>query len=659
MCSAISEQVLASHSRATKVEAKQETITHRILRSGTATGLFFLLFYLYVWLVVDPRLVYHALGILVPYAQFAFRTDGPFFLEHLARAGGLVEYGARLLSQLYAFGWVGALIATASAWCMGLLVEGLLGRGGQRGGEVLRFVPAAIVLLMYCAYSHPLGPVLSILTTVGAFVIYVRLAPVAPVQRVVTLLIVYPVLYHAAGSSSLLFAVLVVIDECLVGNRKRVAGAAVVCALVVPWAAATVYGLDLQDAYARFLLSAPGVALMRWSYTVALYLFFPTVLAGSLLWGNAQAAEASPTATAKAVVSDSKAARRPRKGGRAPVQESRPFSLRRAPAWAVTAAFFGGVGVAVWFSQDLRTRTTLEMDYYAQRERWSEVLQAAERLPKGSYSARSNRNITQALYHTGRLADEMFRYPQRPGADLFNTPDELWDLGTYFQESRLFLDLGQVNLAERCAYESLATSGEQPAVLEHLALIHVVKGQPETARMLLHSLAKHLFHRQASREMLQRLESDPSLMNDRRASQIRGNMASRDSIAQETNAEDFLQILLEKNPHNRMAFELLMADYLVNGRPQKVVANLPRLKDFAYPRIPRHYQEAVVLHSLSSNRPLPALGPELTPEVLQRAQTFQRITAGATDPEVAARGALEAGLGDSYFYYFTYGVSGR
>lgn len=156
------------------MEAKQETITRRSLWSGTAAGLFFLLFYLYVWLVVDPRLVHHALGILVPYAQFAFRTDGPFFLEHLARAGGLVEYGVRLLSQLYAFGWAGALIATASAWCMGALVEGVLARGGRRGGEVLRFVPAAIVLLMYCVYSHPLGPVLSIVTTVGAFAIYVR-----------------------------------------------------------------------------------------------------------------------------------------------------------------------------------------------------------------------------------------------------------------------------------------------------------------------------------------------------------------------------------------------------------------------------------------------------------------------------------------------------
>lgn len=635
---------------------KQETTVRKILSSGMATGLFFLAFSLYFWLVVDPRLIHHALGILVPYVQFAFHTDWPFFVEHLARAGGLVEYAARLLSQLYAFGWVGALIVTFTAWCMGCLVEDLLRRGRQPGGNVLRFVPAAIVLLIYCVYSHPLGPVLSILTTVGAFAVYVRLAPRAPVKRAATLLIAYPVLYHVAGSSSLLFAVLVAIDECLVENRKPLAGAVMACALVVPWAATAVYGLDVKDAYVHFLASAHGVALVRWSYTLALYLFFPTLLAGSVLWGNARAAEASPPV--KTTNPDAKPTRRS-KGNRVPGHASHRRSLRQMPTWAVTTAFFGVLGAAVWLSQDFRTRTTLEMDYFARREQWNEVLQAAERMPKGTYSVRCNRNIMQALYHTGRLGDEMFRYPQRPGVDVFLTPNEFWDLGTYFQESRLLLDLGQVNLAERCAYEALATSGELPALLEQLATIHAIKGEPATAKMLLHTLAKHPFHGQTARAMLRRLEADPSLENDQRASQIRENMASRDCIAQETSVEDVLEILLQKQPHNQMAFELLMAHYLTNGRPEKVMENLPRLKDFSYARVPRHYQEAFVLRALASDSPLPVPGFEPAPEVVRRAQAFQRIITSTPSQHDAATAAVAAGLGDSYFYYYTYGVSGR
>jgi hypothetical protein len=158
--------------------------------------------------------------------------------------------------------------------------------------------------------------------------------------------------------------------------------------------------------------------------------------------------------------------------------------------------------------------------------------------------------------------------------------------------------------------------------------------------------------------MLRRLEADPALENDERASRIHANIASRDAIAQEIDAEEFLQILLERNPHNKMAFELLMAHYLCDGRPEEVVANLSRLKDFSYPRVPRYFQEALAVHSLSSDRPLPDAGLELDPEVLRRFEDFQRIMSGARGPEEALRGVLEAGLEDSYFFYLASGVSG-
>lgn len=639
------------------MEPQQETIPRKFLRPGVSTGLFFLLFYAYVWLVVGPRLVHHALGILVPYAPFVFHTEWLFLREHLTRAGGLMEYCTRLLSQFYVLDWAGALIITATTWGMGFLSTGLLRRSRRKDGDLLRFVPAVIVLLLYGSYSLPLGPVLSILMAVGAFAVYVRLAPKAPARRVVTILIACPILYHVAGSSSLLFAVLVAIDEWLIGNRKWVAWAAIACGLVVPWLATIVYDINFEDAYAGFLLSAPGVVPLKWSYTLALYLFFPTALAGSVRWGNARAAEAS--LGEKAAIPASKSARRSRKGGRSPNREPRHLSLAQMPTWAVPAVFFGVAVVIAWFSLDTRTRTVLEMDDCAQHERWDEVLICAKRLPKESYSVRCNRNIMQALYHTGRLADEMFRYPQRPGFDLFSTPEDGWDLGTHFQESRLFLDLGQVNLALRCAYEALATSGEQPEVLEQLATLHAVKGQPKTARMLLHSLAKHPFHRQAAREKLYRLEADPSLAGDREISQLRENMPSRDSIFRENSVEEFLQILLEKNPRNRMAFELLMAHYLSNGKPEKVLENLPRLKEFAYSAVPRYYQEAIMVDALLSKRPPSSHGFEPSPEVLRRAQAFQRITSSAASPQEAFQAALEAGLGDSYFFYSIYGVSGR
>lgn len=321
--------------------------------------------------------------------------------------------------------------------------------------------------------------------------------------------------------------------------------------------------------------------------------------------------------------------------------------------------FFLVLGTAAWISQDSLTRRVLEIDYDSQRQRWTDVLRSVDRLPAGFYTVRCHRNTMLALYHTGRLGDEMFRYPQQPGVDLYYTPKPYRDLGISYQESRLFLELGQVNQAERCAYEALAASGEQPAVLLQLAVINIVKGRPQTASMFLKALEKQLFHRQSAREMLRLLQADPRMENDPRVSQIRANMSDRDIVLREETVEDFLQDLLDRNPQNKMALELLMAHYLSVARPEKIAENLPRLKDLGYRRVPRHYQEAMIMHAEVAGPPAADLGWKPDPEVVRRAREFRRICSRAADPREASKDALAAGLSDSFFFFATYGMSGR
>jgi hypothetical protein len=433
---------------------------------------------------------------------------------------------------------------------------------------------------------------------------------------------------------------MVAVDEFLIGGRKLLAAAALVCAGVVPWTAGMLFGLDLNQAYTSFFLQVPGVVTGRWPLTLALYAFFPIVLAGTAAWEAAGAGDVSSTGEGRSPMADL-----------LPSRESRRFPPGGLPVRVLAmAALFSGVAATVWLSLDSLTRAMLRIDYDFQQGRWAEVLSSAERLPPGMYNFRCHRDIMLALYHTGRFGDEMFHYPQAPGVSPLNTPDDRRDAGSFYQESRLFLDLGLVNFAERCAYEALATSGDQPAVLEQLATISIVKGRPETAKVFLNALARHPFHRRAAQDMLRRLEADPAQESDPQVSQMRGNMLDKDRVAFVGSEEGMLLALLERNPHNKMAFELLMGFYLRAGRPEKVVANLTRLKDFSYPRVPHHYQEAWVIHTDSS----PEF--ELDPEVLRRAQQVQRIKEASARPEDAVRRAWEAGLGDSYFLYFAAGL---
>jgi hypothetical protein len=116
--------------------------------------------------------------------------------------------------------------------------------------------------------------------------------------------------------------------------------------------------------------------------------------------------------------------------------------------------------------------------------------------------------------------------------------------------------------------------------------------------------------------------------------------------------------LLEKNPHNRMAFEFLMAYALSTARPEKIAAGLERLKGFSYPKIPRHFQEAMAICTIAREGKPPISGYTIDPEVVRRLEVFSQILSRAKSREDAARSALALGFGDSYFFYFTFHVSG-
>jgi hypothetical protein len=492
---------------------------------------------------------------------------------------------------------------------------------------------------------------LSLLAALTCFALYLPWGRSSAARAIVVQIVLCVAVYFVAGAGGLLFPVLVAVCELLVRRRRLAAVTAVLGGLGVPWAMGmSLFGLGIAEAYGGFVVSDPGVPAWRRPHVLVLYLFFPAVLAAASLLARPPVWRGR---TAKAHVR--------------PSTQKGPGRIRRMVGYLErgrrkgaiqTAAVFLAAGTAAWLSLDAGNKVELLADYYSQREMWPDVLDAADRMPYGLYSVRSNKNVMLALYHTGRLGDEMFRYPQIPRADLYIVPEAQRNAHSYFQESRLFLELGQVNRAERCACEAFETSGDLPAILEHLAVINIVKDRPETARMFLTALSKKPLHRRAATKMIRRLEEDPRLERDPRIRKIRRLMVRVDSVSPQP-AEELLVALLRSNPRNKMAFELLLAHYLRTGRPDRVVACLEQPTGFEYRRLPRHFQEAIVVRSIVLDGRLPLAGGQLDQEVVARAGEFYSILASHEGSrETARKAALAAGFGDSYFFYYEFGVSG-
>jgi len=621
----------------------------RSRRSRVETGAFFLLYYVYVWLVIDPRLIHHTIGILTPYYSVSFSTGWAFFWPFLCRPGGLVEYGGRFLSPFFCLGWVGALIVTALAWITCLGIDVLTRLAGRPRGMVIRYGPAVLLLVLFGSYGHPLQIILSLVVALACFALYLRLAPRSAPKAAAVLLVMCLFAYYVAGAGSLLLSVLVAIESFLIRRRTLVGLTALLGGLSLPWLIGSpLFHLALGRAYADyFLVPDPEVVLWNGRYALVLYLYFPGVLAGAALHravpvrGSADSND--PASSAAGSSSTAKGFRFSWRG-----ESGRSMKL---------AAVCLGAGAIARLMLHTDGMLAFQSDYYCQHEMWQEALDAAARMPEREYDSRYNRNVMLALYHTGRLGDEMFGYPQAPGVVEYDMLEGK-DSHTYFQESRFFLELGLVNEAEKCAHEAFALEGDMPAILQHLAVINIVKDQPETATVFLNALSRKPLHHQAAEEMLRRLDEDPRRESDPRVCHIRRSMTSEDRAFLTVNYEASLLRLLEINPDNKMAFEFLMAHYLCIARPDKVVENLRHLRRLGYSRIPRHFQEAILLHAISHGKPPPTGEQPSDPKIMADAGVFFDILKSTPNRERALQRALDAGLGDSYFFYYRFGLSG-
>lgn len=621
----------------------QQSASEQTSIVGLDTAFFFLLFYLYVWLVIDPRLVDHAVGVLSPYDSLSFTTGWRFFQEHLLRPGGIVEYVARFSSPFFCWGWIGALIVTAVAWATCFSVDALTRLAGRPRGLVVRLGPPILLLILYATYSQPLRAVLSLLTVLAGFGCYVRLEPRGKAAWTIIVLTLCVVLNYIAGSASVLFPLLVAVHEILIRRRLLAGLAGLLCGLIVPGLlGAAWFDHGFRESYRTFLAPVSGVARSDWPYLLAFYLYFPVVLA------NAALRKAGVVRRFTRAAIPSRAA-----------SSLRFLRVEKSSRGMKTTAVFLTVAVIAWFIRAPQSKIMLKIDYCCQHQIWSQALDAAAKMPPHQYNGYFTRNVMLALYHTGRLGDEMFFYPQPANAaDLYMISPAEDDVPSYLQVARLFAEIGEVNRAERHACEALCGTGDLPALLEQLATINIVKDRPETAKVFLNALSKKPLHHQAAQETLQKLANDPHMEDDPTVSRLRAVMLDRDSVSYVLSVEVMLLELLARNRHNKMAFDFLMAHYLLTRRPEQVVANIQYLKDFGYQSIPRHFQEAVVAQASATDDWSLAKEYEIPPEILGQAVLLKQILANAPNKDEAMNAAIAADLGHSYLFFLEFGSSG-
>jgi hypothetical protein len=551
-----------------------------------ATALvFFALVYVYLWRVVEPHLLFHGAGAITDFP--AFYTGWGFLREHLSYPGGPALYLSAFLSQSFYHSWLGALVITLQALGTCLCSASLLQGAKLPCVWFIGYMPAMLLAVLYGQYTYPFPTTVALLIALACTCAYVSVTrhQTSLPARLMIFIGLSATGYFIAGGAYLLFVVLAALLESSPARNWRLVVLYAALGALLPYLVGVlVLAVALDDAYTQLLPISWRV--LRYpersrclTVVCALYLLVPTAFLSGLIPRGRWA----------------------KPGGRTGPFATRipSYSQSHTIRWLAQTLLLVGAGAGIAAgSLDRKEKTRFVVDYYAFHHRWPEVLAQGGRHADNRFVMHA---VNRALYHTGRLGDEMFQWPQEPAYLFLIGTGRDW---VHWPSFDVHLDLGLINLAEHSLTESLERLGDRPMILQRLALINLVKGNAGTARIYLRALGQTLFHRRWAAHYLTLLENDPNLSTDRTVQHLRAIALEQDFPWLDVSKERILLALLEKDPGNRMAFEYLMAWYLTNRQLARFTKQIERLREMGYARLPRHFEEAVLLYVYGTRQTL-------------------------------------------------------
>ena len=563
--------------------------------------------FLYVWLRVEPLLEYHSYG---PY----FYRHRVFMETFLGRPGGLASYAGVFLAQLNCLNWLGALVFVLSECVVFLAALFCLARISGRAPGLVTLVPLFVLLLLRNRYGCPV-PALSVglLLALAAAAAHLGLPWRCPWLSTAVSGLISGLLFFVAGLwSALLFAVLCGLFEFI---QMRNWSAGLGC-LVLAWAA-PLLAIGAGNLEIAGLVN-PWPEGVDWVLAAALYASVPVA-------GAALALLPKPATTPTA----------PRPG--------RWFQTAWLGQAVVVLAFLLG-WAAVWLTFDRRQKFLAEIDYDASCGQYEAVLATARQVKALNHPAAVRLRL--ALYHTGRLAEDLFSFHNL----IDDAPPE--GIGEDWRaQSQPLFELGLVNDAEHMAHEALEMEGDRPDLLRLLARINLLKNRPQAAQVFLNVLSLIPFQGERANDAWPTM--DPKMPTAERAflARMRARMLTNDVLHDGLPMGRLLEVLLASSPTNQMAFEYLMAHYLMDLDLKKAAERLRLLDNFDYARIPRPYEEALLLYQQVAGVQVELKGRTIRPETAERFRQF-REAVRQLQGRAEGQAAMAANFGDTYWYYY-------
>lgn len=542
-----------------------------------------------------------------------FLFSGDYLQNALASVGGFSGYIGTFFTQFFYHAWLGALII---ALLLVALQRVLLAVGERIGGKpvygAISFLPSLILLIMLCDENYLLAGIVATLLLAMFIWLYVKM-PNSKMQ-IPFAIIALPLLYWIAGGAFMAFAVLVVLLELKRKGRNIsfcFVASVVLISVVMPL---LMKRIEPQFPQYRLLI---GVNYNRYNVYLSSMFWMPlfaTALAPLI-------ASVMPNVIGK-----------------------KEKLIWGAQAFLVVLLFAGCVTIF----PDYGKEEVMSYDYLVRKQNWEAIVKQAD--AKAPTSPLSVSMLNLALAKQGLLGERMFDFYQKGIDGLM--PKFVRDYMVPLMIGEIYYHLGFVNTSARYAFESMEAIpnfDKNVRVVKRLCETNIINGNYEVARKYLNLLRKTLFYRYWANRALEYLGDEEQINHHPEWGRLRELRVSEDFLFSDQEPDMMLGLLFQHNNSNRMAFEYLMANYLLNKDLPHFMQYLSLSGDSYHNVLPRSYQEAIVyVAGLSSNDLSHNLPYPVSKVVIDNVQRYGKIYTSQNNPEPM----LRRQFAQTYWYYY-------
>lgn len=296
-----------------------------------------------------------------------------------------------------------------------------------------------------------------------------------------------------------------------------------------------------------------------------------------------------------------------------------------------------------------KKKTEINFDYLASTKNWQGISKA---IGNNDMKVRLNAfQYNRALYNSNTLLENLCSKPQYFGNESLLVEREI-NSQILNYASDIYYDLGFINEARHWAHEAFTIYGPQPRILKRLVQVNIINGKYNTAKKYITLLKKSILHKKWAIEQEKYLLNEELIRNNSEYRQKRDFSPKHDFFTHRTTPWENLAELLKSNGSNKMAFEYLIANYLLRHELIHVIKLVPEFRRHGYPELPKAVQECILLYMVKTQKQgMQLAGYQFNKHITNQLKEYSQLYMKYKNNDNSAKQMLDKNFADTYWYY--------